>query len=289
MAALRCGHEDDLKGGVMPKDGKVRITIVGVVLGLVLVTLAAIYFYKPAKNLFSLPELLEVVEAGGGWVPLPMADSKMQPGSVIHLNADTGLRFLGYLGSCRVPGEVLEPVRGSAGKITFDKEIAYDADALLELEGVSAGPRFEKVKGVSFSVEDFGADAVDLLKLMIWLTDPDNADRVPAFCQEWLKQEDIYLISEAFRVSRGSYRLRDENGAELSLEDSGMLSGILKLDAAAKAKWTSAGLLEITEPVYIAIRKVRKLEDRFEVLSQPLGQDEYGDATLKDYIKGLAE
>ena len=41
----------------MPKDGKVRITIVGVVLGLVLVTLAAIYFYKPAKNLFSLPEL----------------------------------------------------------------------------------------------------------------------------------------------------------------------------------------------------------------------------------------
>lgn len=236
---------------------------------------------RHASDLVGIAVLDAALEKAGGWVPLPIPDPKVRPGTVIHVSAAGGLRFVGDLRECRVSERALSPVAGSIGTLALDSEVAYDARALVALPGVKPGTEFDLVKRTGLTIGEFGADGLDLLRLQAFLTDPAN--QVPEFCLQWLEQDDIYLVNEAFRIDKARYSLRDENGVKLSLPLD-KLAKVVKLDASAGARWNAAGELEISKPVYIAVRRARKLDGRFETLSDPRDDEQYADALLREIV-----
>jgi hypothetical protein len=72
--------------------------------------------------------------------------------------------------------QTLHHSRNNVLALQFNKRVRYDAKALLNVKGIEAGPEFDMIKHTSFRIADFGADAVDLLKLSVWLTDRCRQD-----------------------------------------------------------------------------------------------------------------
>ena len=104
-------------------------------------------------------------------------------------------------------------------------------------------------------IEDSGGDAVDFDALTNWMAKAGAAQRMPQVCNNFLAQEDIYLVSEAFRISRASYGLVDKNGAKLAVTGS----------AFGQAGSRSSGTLSVIDDLYFGVRRVKQLApDLFE-------------------------
>jgi len=81
------------------------------------------------------------------------------------------------------------------------------------------------------------------------------AQRMPQVCNNFLAQEQIYLVSEAFRVSKASYGLVDKNGAKLTITGG----------AFGQAGSRSSGTLSVIDDLYFGVRRVKQLApDLFE-------------------------
>src|SRR5260370_39474718 len=72
-----------------------------------------------------------------------------------------------------------------------------------------------KAGGAIMQIEASGGDAVDFDALTNWMAKSGAAQRMPQVCNNFLAREDIYLVSEAFRISKASYGLVDKNGVKL--------------------------------------------------------------------------
>src|SRR5438093_6464956 len=108
------------------------------------------------------------------WIPLPLPDSRFGPGTIFTYNKDTGIRYVSSLKTCGVPDEVSAGVKGQSGTLKFDGDSEYGADAVLKVVGVSAGPQFSKVTKTTVELNDHGPSSMDMFKLQIWLTKPEN-------------------------------------------------------------------------------------------------------------------
>jgi hypothetical protein len=189
------------------------------------------------------------------WIPLDIPDSKYAPGSIVQITKATGITYVSNVKTCGVPDDALSVVTGSSPKLTFSRDADYGAKAVLSIKGVSIGPEWDKVKNTSLEHDEHGADAIDILKLQIWLTDPSNQAKIPKACTDFLNAPDSYIVRESYRVSKGKYTLHGENGAQLKV--TGLQLGPVKIDPDAHAKVTEDGSLEFTEAVYTAIKRLR--------------------------------
>ena len=72
---------------------------------------------------------------------------------------------------------------------------------------------------------------------------------MPAVCNGFLAQEDIYLVSEAFRISKASYGLVDKNGAALAITGG----------AFGEKGSRSSGTLSVADDMYFGVRHVKQL------------------------------
>jgi hypothetical protein len=73
-------------------------------------------------------------------------------------------------------------------------------------------------------------------------------------CSNFLDQEDIYLVSEAFRVSKARYGLVDKSGAKLAVTGGAFGQGS-----------RSSGTLSVIDDLYFGVRHVKQLApDRFD-------------------------
>jgi len=238
---------------------------------------------KDVADVYTPSEWVEILKKAGGWVPLPFPDSKYRPGAIIKVTEDKGIqeiRWIGHLESCRYPEEVLKPEKSYIPGITFTKGKDFGANAMINFKGISAGPAFDRVSKVCLEVQDHGADAFRLINLKVWWENPDNRKNVSSVCMDELKKPDHYLITEAFRVSKGTYTLYDKTGAKIKLT-APKLGELLQFQPDVKYEVTSEGKLVIDQPAYFAVRMAVKVGGDFEVLGEQTKEPQTADAKIE--------
>ena len=205
-----------------------------------------------AQTIFQPRPLQQFLEENG-WVSLPVPDKKMGPGSVIKVTKKEGavsVQWLGDLRRCGITDEEFRYVRGKYPAIGIGKSFrvgtSIAAGFIAKLEGTVD---FEKASGAVLQIEDSGGDAVDLLALAIWMARPGTAQRLPKTCNNFWAQENIYLVSEAFRISKANYDLVDKNGGKLAVTGA----------AFGRAGSSSSGTLSVIDDVYFGVRRVKQL------------------------------
>lgn len=226
-------------------------------------------------------ELGQILLKRDGWIMLPLPDSKYLPGSVIQATEESGVRYLGHLKSCGVPSNVLKPDKGSAPKIAFTKDESYDAKATLSFKGISAGPEFGKIKKAKLTIDEHSADALDLVKISVWLTDPDNAERIPQVCSDWLGKPNTFVVNEAYVIKKGKYSLYDQKGGQIKLSADSLLKLFATAGGEAKISSTQDGDMEFTQEVTLAIRRAQRIGNSFQTLSPGSEADLSGDDIIR--------
>jgi len=195
---------------------------------------------KETADVYSPAEWAEMWKKAGGWTPLPFPDSKYRPGAIIKVTETDGIRWVGDFDACRYPKEAFKPEKSYIPGLSFTKEKAFGAKAMINIRGITAGPAFDKVSKVNLQVQDHGADSLNLIALKVWWEDPNNRKKVSPVCMDELKQTDRYLITEAFRVSKGTYTLYDKSGAAIELK-APQLGDLLQFQPDIKYDVTSDG------------------------------------------------
>lgn len=216
------------------------------------VCVAATASFSAAQTTFRPPPLRQFLE-DNGWVSLPLPDKRMGPGSVIKVTKRDGaviMQWLGDLRRCGISDREFRYVRGKYSAIgigeSFGVKASIAARFIAKLEGTAD---FEKAGGAIMQIEASGGDAVDFDALANWIAEPGAAHRMPQVCNNFLAQEDIYLVSEAFRISKASYGLVDKSGAKLTVTGG----------AFGQAGSRSSGTLSIIDDLYFGVRRVKQL------------------------------
>jgi len=214
--------------------------------------------FSVAQTTFQPLPLKQFLEENG-WVSLPLPDKRMGPGSVIKVTKKDGavtMQWLGDLRRCGITDREFGYVRGKYSAIgireSFGVKASVAAGYIAKLEGTAD---LEKAGSAIMQIDDSGGDAVDFDALMNWLAKPGGAPRMPPACNNFLAQEDIYLVSEAFRISKARYGLVDKNGAKLAVTGG----------AFGPADLRSSGTLSVIDDLYFGVRRVKQLApDPFE-------------------------
>ncbi len=237
---------------------------------------------------YTAVELIRVLKKAGGWTPLPIPDSKFRPGSIIEVRED-GLHWIDDLTSCGYPLAEFEE-KSYIPSITFTKQMEFAASAVINIKGISAGPNFSRASKVRMEITDHGADAIRLIKLKIWMENPDNQSRVRRHCMDWLMKPDTYLITEAFRISKGKYTFYDKTGAAIKI-DTPILKDLLQFQPDVKYEITNDGSLVIEQPAYFAVRKAQRMGEGFSTLKSKsaTGESDTADSKIEKLFLKAAE
>lgn len=233
---------------------------------------------KEVKDIYSPKEWRDLFKDAGGWTPLPFPDSKYKPGSIIKVG-DDGVRWIDHLDACRYPTEVLE-MESYVPSITFTKKWEFGASAIINFKGITVGPDFKRISKIRMEVIDQGADAFRILKLKVWMEIPANREKVSQICTDELSKPDRYLVTEAFRVSKGRYVLYDKNGVAIKIETP-ILRDLLQFQPDVKYEVMSDGSLVIEQTAYLAIRKAVQVGEDFEVLGSYEGEPKTADTKIE--------
>jgi hypothetical protein len=164
------------------------------------------------------------------------------------------IQWLGDLRRCGITDREFRFVRGKYPAIGIGTAFALPATVAADYIAKLGGTvDLEKAGGAVLQIEDSGGDAVDFFALTAWLAKPDAAQRMPRTCTNFFEQEDIYLVSEALRISRAVYDLVDRNGAKLAVTGAGF----------ERAGSSSSGTMSVIDDVYFGVRRVRQLPALF--------------------------
>jgi hypothetical protein len=230
-------------------------------LGIVLAAmgLAAAISLSAAQN-FAQPRPLKQFLEDNGWVSLPTPDRLMGPGSVVKVikkdNA-VSIQWVGDFRRCGITDREFGFVRGKypalgIGQI-FAAKASIAAGYIAKLGGTVD---LEKASGAILQIEGSGGDAVSVRALAIWLASPSAPRRMSQLCRNFLADEDNYLVSEAFRISRAAYGLVDKNGARLPVAGA----------AFERIGPGPSATLSVADDLYVGVRGVKQLAP---VLVQP--------------------
>jgi len=215
--------------------------------------------FSAAQIIIFQPLPLKQLLEENGWVSLPLPDKRMGPGSVVKVTKKDGAVIVQWLGDLRRCGITDWEFRYARGKYpaigigeSFGIKASIAANFVTKL-GDTAD--FEKAGGAIMQIEASGGDAVDFDALTNWMAKSGTAQRIPQVCNNFLAQEDIYLVSEAFRISKASYGLVDKNGAKLTVTGG----------AFGQVGSRSSGTLSVIDDLYFGVRRVKQLApDLFE-------------------------
>jgi hypothetical protein len=214
--------------------------------------------FSAAQTTFQPLPLKQFLEENG-WVSLPLPDKRMGPGSVIKVTKKDGavtMQWLGDLRRCGITDREFRYDRGKYSAIgireSFGVKASIAAGYIAKLGGTAD---FEKAGDAIMQIDDSGGDAVDFDALTNWMAKPGAAERMPRTCNNFLSEENIYLVSEAFRISKARYGLADKNGAKLAVTGG----------AFGQAGLRSSGTLSVVDDLYFGVRRVKQLgPDLFE-------------------------
>jgi len=218
-----------------------------------------------------------------GWIPLEAPDSRFVPGSVFMVKQGQPPQWLASLESCGVPKAVLEPTSSNSGQFTSTVEQKYGAGVVLKISGVTAGPDFKKARTATITQTESGPSAFDILKVIVWMTDPNNDNAFAPACRQFLEQENTYIARESYRIGSGTFTLKDETGAALNL--SGLNVKIIEISANAGLKLTSDSKLQLAVPVFTAVREAVYANKVLKPLGEGGGTLRFADQKILEMYK----
>jgi hypothetical protein len=234
------------------RQGSMRRQELIAALGGVVALVATAASISGAQTTFRPPVLKQFLEENG-WVSLPQPEKRMGPGSVIKVttkDASVVMQWLGDLRRCGITDREFRYVRGKYPAIGIGKSFVTKASIaagfIARLEGKVD---FEKAGGAIMQIEDSGGDAVDFDALKNWIAKSRAGQRMSRVCNDFLIQEDVYLVSEAFRISKASYGLVDKDGAKLTVTGG----------AFGQAGSGFSGTLSVIDDLYFGVRRVKQL------------------------------
>jgi hypothetical protein len=229
-----------------------RFDLIAAGFGVVVWVVAAVSFSAAQIITFQPLPLRQFLEENG-WVSLPLPDKRMEPGSVAKVTKKDGavtMQWLGDLRRCGITDREFRYVRGKYSAIGIGDSFGIKASiAVRYIAKLEGSADFENAGGAIMQIEESGGDAVDFDALTNWMALSGAARRMPQVCNNFLAQEDIYLVSEAFRISKASYGLVDKNGARLTITGG----------AFGQAGSRSSGTLSVVDDLYFGVRHVKQL------------------------------
>jgi len=199
------------------------------------------------------------------WVPLPLPDSRFAPGVVFSYAKNTGIRYVSNLKTCGVPEEV-SPRSWGGREADLRRQERLRRQGGPRGEGSLDGARVLEGQGTSVALESHGPASMDLLKVQIWLSSPQNAEAFPEACKQALAQSDIFIVQEAYQVRKGKFTLHDATTASIAVK--GAEAGPVKIEPNAGVKVNQDGTLEFDQPLYTAVRRVRRINGGFQTLGR---------------------
>lgn len=229
-----------------------RFDLIAAVGGAVAWVVVAVSFSAAQIITFQPLPLKQFLEENG-WVPLPLPDKRMEPGSVAKVTKKDGavtMQWLGDLRRCGITDREFRYIRGKYSAIGIGDSFGIKASiAVRYIAKLEGRADFEKAGDAIMQIEDSGGDAVDFDALVNWIARSDAARRMPQLCNNFLTQEDTYLVSEAFRISKASYGLVDKNGVKLTITGG----------AFGQAGSRSSGTLTVADDLYFGVRHLKQL------------------------------
>lgn len=220
------------------------------------------------------------------WIVFNLPDSKLNVGSVIRFTEEEGPRFLGYLSDCGVPKEVTEPVRGQAPQLASSNSFDIGVDLSLKIVGVPVGTDAAYAKAASLIISESGADEINLIRLKMWLSNPEN--QLPDTCKSFFEPGgNSFVISSAYRVTSGSIEYKKEAGGSAGLSEI-ELGKVVDLKAKGHIKSVSDGKITFDgSDYYIAYKRIVPLDGELMFLSSPSdsGQAVLADAGIQAWLE----
>jgi hypothetical protein len=189
------------------------------------------------------------------WIPLREPDPRFSPGSIVTYSAGRDPQWQGSLGDCGLPSSLLNPLEGQSPQLRFDASSVYSANAVLKIKGVTAGPEFSKIATSLFMADTHGPVSLDMIKIALWLGDPENKDKIPLGCKTLLNVPNAYVVREAYAVSKGKYVLEDKTNRQLWVKE--MHMGALSIAEDARARLSPDGSLAFDDTLYVAVRTTK--------------------------------
>jgi hypothetical protein len=220
---------------------------------------------RPVDEFYSAQEWRQLFDSAGGWIVLSLPDSKYEPGAIIQVSRESGVRFLSHLRTCRYPDRLLAPIPGNLPALEFRKYKKFSAQLLAGVQGLEVGPEGGSVASVGLKIDSMTAESFDFLALAVWEDEDDNDLKVAEACRKLLNEKDKFVIAEAARVGRATYTLYDSANARIGLTAENV-GGFLRLASDVNAQTLSDGRLSITQPVTVAVRRAIWAGQGFEVL-----------------------
>ena len=218
-----------------------------------------------ATELYTPKELSKLLHDAGGWALLPFPDSKYEPGSIVRITPENGIRWIGSAQSCGISPEVLRPVPGDVPPLNLSKKTTFSGSLAVKYQGIEVGPEYAKVKNVVLKINKMTSSGIDLIKLSNWLNDPANHATFSATCTEYLTPADQYFQNEGLSISDGSFTLYDKDDKKLSLTAANLgqyFGGSLKASLSVETD----GSVTFDKPYFLAIRTAHRKGNVFETL-----------------------
>lgn len=200
---------------------------------------------------------------GKSWVMAPLPDSKLTPGSIIQIDPVAGhtnlvdIRWLGDLSSCGVPASAVVVKPGSVPGIGTNTSATLDSNVSGSLlKGIGAA--LSAAKSTVLTMTNASDDSLNLIMFNAWLSIPTNNALFNGTCHAIMTSANVYLIEEAFVVSKGSLALKNSAGANVSFTPP---VGSSVLTAGFKSSVNSDGTLDISSPITFAVRRMRQVNN----------------------------
>lgn len=199
---------------------------------------------------------------GGGWVEVPLPDSRLMPGAIIEVTPvgsdQVDLRWLGSLqGSCGVPEDGVLITSGEVPQLEAGSMFSLSGDigATLKSWGVTAQASYDAK--ATLTIDSDSVSSLDLVRFRAWHALPANAQILSQKCGSTLALKNAYVVQEAFVVSSGKYSFSNDKGIEIGL--SAAAQSPVKANVGASGE--NGGKLQITKPIVFALRRVQRTAD----------------------------